>query len=69
MNGSEKSLIQSGMNPERCIDCPPDRICALACEQGWSEPDILIYKLSGGGKVILDEADEFVYQAILQSYS
>lgn len=28
------------VDPEKCKNCPPDRVCAWACEQGWSEWDI-----------------------------
>ncbi len=29
-------FVVSCLDPERCASCPPDRVCAWACQQGWS---------------------------------
>lgn len=30
------------VDPERCAECPPDKVCAWACEQGWGMHEIAI---------------------------
>ncbi len=31
--------LVAGASEERCLGCPPDRVCAWACKQGFSVTD------------------------------
>jgi len=31
------------VDPKRCAHCPPDRVCAWACEQGWGVHEIAVH--------------------------
>ena len=62
------------VDPARCEHCPPSKVCAWACEQGWSMNDILIEaRLIEEGKLPPhpdpDEETECVRQAMWDSFN
>lgn len=34
--------IRTTASPAQCAACPPDRVCAWACVQGFSPEDVII---------------------------
>ncbi len=44
MNKLTITDIPRCVDPERCAECPPDKICAWACEQGWGMHEISIQR-------------------------
>lgn len=31
-----RAIPAACVDPERCLNCPPDQVCAWCCAQGWS---------------------------------
>jgi hypothetical protein len=53
------------MSEEMCRGCPPDRVCAWACQQGWGITDNALAARLG-----LNDADgEAVKQALCECYN
>jgi len=62
--------LLAGASEEACRGCPPDRVCAWACRQGWGVTDTAVAAQLG---VPLDRADdahvEVVRQILCDCYS
>lgn len=65
------AFVPSCVDPTRCATCPPDRVCAWACEQGWGVVDVLISKSLPVPDEAPDEAsrDPALNQALWESYN
>jgi hypothetical protein len=42
MNTDSSYSFSTNVDPQRCMECPPERVCAWACQQGWGAHEILI---------------------------
>ncbi|HET7090686.1 MAG TPA: hypothetical protein VFL17_18795 [Anaerolineae bacterium] len=62
--------LVAGASEERCLGCPPDRVCAWACWQGMGVADNAIAEMLGFPlDEPLDADDEFVRQALCECYT
>jgi hypothetical protein len=74
MNDQLKPEVPTCVDPERCAECPPDQVCAWACQQGWGMHEIAIEaQLVAEGvlppPVDPTEAAQCVRQAMWESYN
>jgi hypothetical protein len=74
MPADSPTEIPTCVDPARCAVCPPDRVCAWACEQGWGVNDILVeITLIEAGKLpppeSVDEAVQCVRQAMWERFN
>jgi hypothetical protein len=42
MKPDSVSSLSTLADAQHCDDCPPERVCAWACHQGWGTYDIII---------------------------
>ena len=62
--------LVSGANADRCQGCPPERVCAWACKQGFSVTDnAAIAGLGLPLDWIFDADVESVRQALCDCYN
>ena len=58
------------VNPERCADCPPERVCAWDCEQGQGVLEIMMGEaLAEQARAMLPSGSEPTRQALYDIYT